>query len=82
MAATPIYEKKTLKNLLLQNWQADFRETWYVASGTPAQHSLRNDDLWDDLDLFYSNVNFGNIGFYMGKSENHGFFDSYCSLRP
>ena len=31
---------KTLKNLLLQNRQADFHETWYVASGTPAHHSL------------------------------------------
>ena len=28
------------KNLLLQNRQADFHKTWYVASGTPAHHSL------------------------------------------
>ena len=28
------------KNLLLQNRWADFHETWYVASGTPANHSL------------------------------------------
>ena len=39
MAATPIYGKN-LKNLLLQNRRADFHETWYVASGTPAHHSL------------------------------------------
>ena len=39
MAAMPIYGK-TLKNLLLQNRRADFHETWYVASGTPAYHSL------------------------------------------
>ena len=31
---------KTLKNLLLQNRRADFHETWYVVSGTPAHHSL------------------------------------------
>ena len=31
---------KPLKNLLLQNWQADFHETWYVVFGTPAHHSL------------------------------------------
>ena len=31
---------KPFKNLLLQNRRADFRETWYVASGTPAHHSL------------------------------------------
>ena len=40
MAATPIYGKKTFKNLLLQNQLADFHETWYVASGTPAHHIL------------------------------------------
>ena len=31
---------KPFNNLLLQNRQADFHETWYVASGTPAHHSL------------------------------------------
>ena len=35
-----VYGKKTLKNLLLQNRQADFHETWYVASMTSAHHSL------------------------------------------
>ena len=40
MAATPIYGKKTFKNLLLQNRQADFHETWYVATGTPTHHRL------------------------------------------
>ena len=30
---------KPFKNLL-QNRRADFHETWYVASGTPAHHSL------------------------------------------
>ena len=39
MAATPIYGKP-FKNLLLQNRQVDFHKTWYVASGTPAHHSL------------------------------------------
>ena len=32
MATLPIYGKN-LKNLLLQNHQADCLETWYVASG-------------------------------------------------
>ena len=40
MAATPIYGKNPSKNLLLQNRLADFHETWYVASETPAHHSL------------------------------------------
>ena len=35
-----------------------------------------------DLDPFYGKVNFGNRGFYMGKSENYGFFKNDCSLRP
>ena len=39
IAAMPIYSKN-LKNLLLQNRLADFHETWYVAFGTPAHHSL------------------------------------------
>ena len=39
MADMLIYGK-TLKNHLLQNQQADFRETCSVASGTPAHHSL------------------------------------------
>ena len=34
------------------------------------------------LDLVYGKVNFGNIGFYMEKSENCGFFENWCSLRP
>ena len=40
MAATPIYGKNPSNNLLLQNLRADFHETWYVASGTPAHYSL------------------------------------------
>ena len=39
MAAMHIYGKN-LKNLLLKNRRADFYETFYVASGTPAHHSL------------------------------------------
>ena len=39
MAAMPINGKKTFKHLL-QNQQADLKETWYVASGSPAHHSL------------------------------------------
>ena len=31
---------KPFKNLLFQNRRADFHETWYVASGTPAHHKL------------------------------------------
>ena len=40
MAARPIYAKNSLKNLHLWNPWNDFQETWYVASGTPADHNL------------------------------------------
>ena len=55
MAAIPIYGKKPFKNLL-RNQQADFHETWYVASGTPAHNSLFKWWLCSDLDLFYGKV--------------------------
>ena len=81
MAPKPICAKP-FKNLLLRNRRADFHETWYVASGTPAHHSLYKWWPWSDLDLFYGKVKFGNLGFSMGKSENSGFFRSYCSQWP
>ena len=82
MAAMPIYGKKPFKNLLLQNRRADFHETRYVASGTPAHHSLYKWWPWSDLDLFYGKFKFGNLGFSIGKSENSGFFRNYWSLWP
>ena len=82
MAAMPIYGKNPSKILLLQNRQADFHETWYVASGTPAHHSLFKWWPWSDPDLFYGKVKFGNLGFSIGKSENCWFFQNICSLRP
>ena len=60
------YMVKTFKNLLFQNRRADFHETWYVASGTPAHHSLFKWWPWSDLNLFYGKVKFGNLGFSMG----------------
>ena len=39
MAAMPIYGKNLQKSSSLEP-QANFHETWYVASGTPAHHSL------------------------------------------
>ena len=82
MAAMPIYGKNPSKNLLLRNRQADFHETWYVALGTPAHHSLFKWRPSSDLDLFYGKVKFGNLSFSMGKSENSGFFRNYYSQWP
>ena len=38
MVAMPIYGKNSSKNLRLRNQEADFHETWYVASGMPAHY--------------------------------------------
>ena len=77
MATTPIYGKN-----LLQNRWTDFHKTWYVASGTPAHHSLYKWWPWVDLDLIYAKVKFGSIGISIGKSENSGFFRKYSSQWP
>ena len=74
--------KKPLKNLLLRNRQTDLHETWYVASGTSAHHSLFKWWPASVLDLFYGKVKFGYLGFSMGKSENSGFFGNYYSQWP
>ena len=36
--------------------------------------------LWVDLDLFYTKVKFGHMGFCMGKSENYFFFGTIAAL--
>ena len=45
------------KNLLLRNRQADFQETWCVASGTPAHHNCSNDDPLVNLTYFTARSN-------------------------
>ena len=44
MAATPIYGKNPIKNLLLQNQKADDLGTWYVAFGVLGLSSLFKND--------------------------------------
>ena len=53
---SPIWQK-SVKNLP-RNPRADFHETWYVALGTQAHHSLFKWWPWFDLDLFYGRVKF------------------------
>ena len=76
------YMVKTLQKS--PNRWIDFHETWYVALGTPAHHSLFKWWPWVDLDLFYGKVKFGNLGFSIGKSENCWFFRTFaaCDLKP
>ena len=67
MATTPICNKSSLKNLLLQSQWADCNWTWYEAFGALVYLSWFK--LWPcvDLDLFYDKVKFGRLGFCTGK---------------
>ena len=66
--------EKNLKNLLLQNQLTDDLETLYIALSMQVLPRLFKLLPWVDLDTFYAKVKFGDIGFCMGKSENHLFF--------
>ena len=61
IASMPIYGKKNLKNLLLQNQWFDGLGTWYVASGTRILPRLFKLCPWVDLDLFYDRVKYGKM---------------------
>ena len=80
MATMHIYGKN-LKNLL-QNQKSYDLETWHAVSGTRVLRSLCKWWPWVDLDLFYGKVKFYNLGFSIGKSENIGFFRTFCSQWP
>ena len=67
MAAMPIYRKKPIKDFLPWNQSNNFNETWYVASGTMVHHNLLKLLPWIDLELFFGNVKFCNLGFYIEK---------------
>ena len=56
-----MYGKKPSKNLLLWYQWTVFHETCYVASGTPAHHSLYKWWPYADLDLFHDKVKFCNL---------------------
>ena len=72
MAPMPIYGKNPSKIFFSETGRTDFNETWHEASMTQVLQCVYKSRSCDDLDLFYGKVNFGNIGFYMGK--NYGFF--------
>ena len=52
----------------------NFNETWYVASGTTAHHNLLKLLPWVDFDLFFGNVKFSNLGFYIEKCDSDEVF--------
>ena len=64
---------KTLQKSSSPEPAGRFPETWYVASWTPAHHSLFNWWPWSDLDLFYGKVKFGNMGFSIRKVKTVDF---------
>ena len=77
MAAMPIYGKNTLKIFFSGNcgpisMKFSMKHLWLKYMWTCVNKSWP----WDDLGLFYGKVKFGNIGFYMGNSENYGFFEN------
>ena len=52
MVAMPLYGKKTLKNLFLQNQESFEAESLYIALGTQGLPSFSNDDPRITVDLF------------------------------
>ena len=82
MALMPIYGKNPSKNLLLWNRWTDFHETWYVASMTPAHHSLFKWWSWVDLDLFYGKVKIWELRLFYRKKWKLLIFQNFCSQWP
>ena len=54
---------------------------WNLVCGMLAHHSLYKSWPCVDLELIYDMVNFGTLGFYMGKRLYSGFLRNYLSLR-
>ena len=57
LAAIPIYGKNPSK-IFFRNQRADFHETLYEASGTPAHHIFSNDNTGVTLTYFMARSNF------------------------
>ena len=73
MSAMPIYGKNPSKTFF-SGTGGLINQTWHEPSTTQVLQCIYKSLPCNDLDLFYSRVSFENIGFYMGKSENYGFF--------
>ena len=80
MAAMPIYGINPLKIFFSGT-------TWQILIKLCMKHQrpkpfiiCANYDPGLTLTLFYGKVKFCNLGFYMGKRDNDGFFGNYCIL--
>ena len=58
---------KIFNNRLLWNQKADGLESWFAALGIRVLPNVFKQWPWVDLDLFYDNVKFGPLCFYMEK---------------
>ena len=77
MAAMPICGKNPLQISFLEpveQFQRNLVHVIIVAPGTMAPHNLLKLLPWVDLDLFFSNVKFSDLGFYIEKCDSDGFF--------
>ena len=77
------YMVKSLQKSSSSEPMDDFHKTRYVAFGTPAHHSLFKWWPWVNLDLLYSKVKFGNLGFFLGKIKTMDFLETVeaCDLK-
>ena len=64
---------KLFKDFLPWNQWSNFNETWYVASGIAVHQKLLKLLHWVDLVLFFGNVKFSSLSFYI---ENVTVMDS------
>ena len=72
MAVTPIYGKKSSS--------PEPAGRFLRKLGTPVHHSLYKWWPWSDLGLFYGKVNFGHLGFSMGKKWKQWIFQKLLQL--
>ena len=72
---------KTLENLLLQNQESFWAESWYIALRTQALPSLFNDDHRLTFYLFTARSNLRLYGFVWGGKVEKSFFFFNMYLR-
>ena len=79
MAATPIYGKKPIKNLLLWNRQVDLNETWYVALGLKPIIVCSNNDPGVTLTYFTARSNLVTLVFQWEKVKTVDFSETIAA---
>ena len=75
-AAKPIYGKNPSKIFFSRIWELISMKLGMLHFGLQPIIVCSNNWPWVDLDLFYGEVNFGNISFYIEKCHSDGFFEN------